>query len=166
MAYHFFRDNHEESLQDVLRHIAYQLLSQPRAGSQVANDIFQRKKSRNASLLLKDLVDVICDILSASDSVYLILDGLDEFPHFTKFLKHFPQFVATGAKVMVSSRDLPNIAAHMTNSTRVDARAGYQDTELYVLWRLQEESEIDEDLLTPDLKNKIVSKVVQQTDGS
>jgi hypothetical protein len=166
MAYHFFRDNQEETLQDVLRHISHQLLSQPTAVSQVAIDICKKKMARNASLLLKDLVDVICDISVTSGRTYIILDGLDEFSHFNKLLKYLPQFVAAKAKVIISSRELPSITIHMTNATLVDARAGHQDTELYVHWRLEEDSEVDKDLLTDDLKIDIVSKLVEQANGS
>ena len=165
-AYHFFRANHEETLLDVLRHISHQLLSQPTAVSQVAIDICEKKITRNASLLLKDLVDVICDVSVASGRTYIILDGVDEFSHFKKLLKYLPQLVAAKAKVIISSRELPCITIHMKNVTLVDARAERHDTELYVNWRLDEESEVDEDLLSDDLKRDIVSKLVEQADGS
>lgn len=54
----------------------------------------------------------------------------------------------------------------MTNATLVDARAGRQDIERYVQWRLEEDSEVDKDLLTDDLKRDIVSKLVEQAAGS
>lgn len=165
-AYHFFRDNQEETLQDVLRHISYQLLSQPTAVSPLAIDICKKKIARNASLLLKDLVDVICDISATSGRTYIVLDGLDEFSHFNKLLKYLPQFVAAKAKIIISSRELPSIAIHMTNAILVDARARNQDTELYVHWRLEEDSEVDKDLLTDDLKTDIVLKLVEQVNGS
>jgi hypothetical protein len=111
-AYHFFRDNQEETLQDVLRHISHQLLSQPTAASQVAIDICKKKMARNASLLLNDLVDVICDISVTSGRTYIILDGLDEFSLYNKLLKHLPQFLVAKAKVVVSSRELPSITIH------------------------------------------------------
>ncbi|KAF2825558.1 ankyrin [Ophiobolus disseminans] len=166
VAYHFFRDSQEETLHDVLRHISYQLLSQPNVVSQVASDIYEKKKARGASLLLKDLMDVICDISTSSDQVYIILDGLDEFAQCTKLLKHLPQLVAAKATALVSSRELPNIAAHLVNSTVIDACAEQNDTESYVQWRLDEESEVNEDLLTDDLKRDIVSNLATQTNGS
>jgi hypothetical protein len=128
VAYHFFKDNLEETLQDVLRHITHQLLSQPTTQSLVAIDIYKKKKARSASLLLKDLVNVICDICTTSVRVYIILDGVDEFPQYNKLLKHLPQFVAAHGKIGVSSRELPSIGVHMNKATLLDARAEHQDT--------------------------------------
>lgn len=166
VAHHFFKNSQEETLQDVLRHIAYQLLSQPTAVSQVAVDICKKKRARNASLLLKDILDVICDIASTSGRVYMVMDGLDEFTQSVKLLKYLPQFVAAKAKVVISSRDLPSIATHMSNAKLIDARAESHDIELYVQWRLEDDSDIDEVLLTDAFQKDVAVKVAEQCKGS
>ncbi|KAH7317362.1 ankyrin repeat-containing domain protein [Rhexocercosporidium sp. MPI-PUGE-AT-0058] len=165
-AYHFFRDGQEETLLDVLRHIAYQLLSQPATVSKVAIYIFKKKMAQNASLLLKDLVDVICDISVTSSPTYIILDGLDEFPHLNKILKYLPQFVTAKAKVLIASRELPSITAYMSNAVLIDARVEHRDIEFYVDWRLGEDSEVEQNLLSDGLKKDIVSKVIERASGS
>jgi hypothetical protein len=166
VAYHFFRDSQEETLQDVLRHISYQLLSQPGAVSQIATDICERKMARNAYLLPKDLLDVICDIASTSGRVYMVMDGLDEFAHSAKFLKCLPQFVAAKAKVIISSRYIPSIASHMFNAKLINAHAESNDIKLYAQWRLREDSGIDEVLLTDAFQKDVAVKVAEQCKGS
>jgi hypothetical protein len=166
IAYHFFQYNQEETIQDVLRHIAHQLLSHPTVVSQVAIGLRKKKMPRNASLLLKDLVAVICDIALTSGRTYIVLDGLDEFPHCNKLLKHLPEFLRAKSRVIISSRELPNIQTHMKSAVLLDAYAERLDVELYVQWRLEEDSEIDEDLLNDNLKSEIISKIVGQVDGS
>ncbi|KAF2033016.1 ankyrin [Setomelanomma holmii] len=166
VAHHFFKDSQEETLQDVLRHIAYQLLSQPTAVSQIAVNICEKKMVRNASLVPKDLLDVICDVSSTSGRVYIILDGLDEFAQSAKLLKYLPQFVAAKAKVVISSCDLPSIATHMANAKLIDARAESHDIELYAQWRFEEDSDIDEVLLTDAFQRDVAVTVAEQCKGS
>lgn len=75
--------------------------------------------ARNASLLTKDLLDVICNIASTSGRVYVVMDGLDEFTQSAKLLKYLPQSVAAKAKVVISSRDLPSIATQCPTQSRL-----------------------------------------------
>ncbi|KAF2729617.1 ankyrin [Polyplosphaeria fusca] len=165
IAYHFFGHN-QETLQDALQHVCHQLLSRPTAVSQVATDIYNRKTNRNASLVFKDLVSVICDIAATSSRVFVVLDGLDEFPYLNKLLKLLPKFVAAKAKVVVASRELPSVSKYMTSATLIDAHAERQDIWLYAHWRLEEDSKADEVFLTDDLKIDIASKLVDQANGS
>jgi hypothetical protein len=166
VAYHFFQENREETLQEVLRHIAHQLLSHPTASSQEAVALHKKKMPRNAALLPKDLVAVICDVARTSCSSYIVLDGLDEFPHFKKLLKHLPELLGANAGVIISSRDLPSIKSQIPGAVLLGARAEHLDIELYVQWRLEEESEVEHDLLTDNLKAEIVAALVGQIDGS
>jgi hypothetical protein len=166
VVYHFFRDNQQESLADVLRHLAYQHLSRLTATSKLAVDLYRKRKASKGSLLPKDLVNIICEIALTSGRAYIVLDGVDEFPHFAKLMKHLPQFIGAKAHVLISSRDLPTIKGFLSDAALLDARADEADIESYVSWRLEEECGLDHEVFTTDLKRKICSKLVEHVNGS
>ena len=168
LSYHFFRDNHPEPLADVLRHLAYQHLSQPTGTSKLAISLHQKSKTTKAPLRPKDLAKILCDLASTSHCTYIVLDGLDEFPHAAKLMKHIPEFVAAGARLFIASRDIPSINASLasTNPSILDARADQADISAYVNWRLEEDCELDEDAFNDDLLKEICQKLVDQVDGS
>lgn len=113
LSYHFFRDDHAEPLADVLRHLAYQHLSQPTGTSKLAINLHQKSKATKAPLLPKDIAKILCDIASTSHCTYIVLDGVDEFPYAAKLMKHFPEFVAAGARLFIAGRDIPSISASL-----------------------------------------------------
>ncbi len=168
MSYHFFRDNHPEPLADVLRHLTYQHLSQPTGTSKLASTLHQKSKTTKAPLLPRDLAKILCDLSSASRCTYIVLDGLDEFPHAAKLLKHIPEFVAAGARLFIASRDIPSVNASLagTNPLILDARADQADIFAYVNWRLEEGCELDEDAFNDEVLKEICQKLVDHVDGS
>jgi hypothetical protein len=147
-------------------HLVYQQLSQPTGTSKVALDLHRKSKSYNASLLPKDLINVLCDIAFTSGRSYIILDGIDEFPHFPKLLKHLPQLVKAEGYVLVASRDLPIIRSFLSDSVHLDARTGAGDVKAYVEWRLEEEAGLDETVFTDGLKQEICTKLTEHVNGS
>lgn len=166
LSYHFFRDSHPESIADVLRHLVYQHLSQPTGASKLAVDLHRKSKTSKAPLLPKDLVKILCDVASTSRRVYIILDGVDEFPHFAKLMKHIPEFVAARAHVLVASRDLPTIKGFLPDAVVLDARADKADIDAYISWRLEEECELSVTVFTTELKEEICVKLVGHVNGS
>jgi len=166
VSYHFFRVSRQESIADVLRHLVWQHLSQPTGFSELAGKLYSKSKPTKAPVLLQELIKILCDIGSSSGRAYLILDGVDESRHYSKLLKHLPEFAAAGIRVLVSSRDLPAIQSLMSGALILDARAGESDVEAYVSWRLEEDSELDGGVFTAELKKEICSKLVEHITGS
>ena len=166
ISYHFFRDSHAEAIGDVLRHLAYQHLSQPTGVSALAVNLHRKRKTNKAPLLPKDLVKILCDVASTSRRAYIILDGLDEFSHAVKLLKHIPEFVAAGALVLVASRDLPTIKGLLSDAVVLDARAGGADLNTYISWRLEEDCELDEEIFSTQLKEEVRLRLIGHVDGS
>ncbi len=116
----------------------------------------------------RDLARILCDLASTSHCTYIVLDGLDEFPHTAKLLKHIPEFVAAGARLFIASRDIPSINASLatTSPLILDARADQADISAYVDWRLEEDCELDEDTFNDELIKEIYQKLVDHVDGS
>ncbi len=168
LSYHCFRDSHPEPLADVLRHLAYQHLSQPTGTSKLAISLHQKSRTTKAPLLPRDLAKILCDLASTSHCTYIVLDGLDEFPHAAKLLKHVPEFVAAGARLFIASRDIPSLNASLagTNPLILDARADRADISAYVIWRVEEDCELDEDTFNDELIEEICKKIVNVVDGS
>ena len=166
LSYHFFRHSQMESISDVWRHLVHQSLSQPTVVSQIAVRLHQKSKTNKKQLLPKDLVSILCDIASASSRTYIVLDGLDEFPHFAKLLKHIPELINVKAHLLVSSRELPSIRALLGNAKILDVKTNPADIGTYVEWRLKEDSGLEDAFLNPDLKREICDRLVKHVDGS
>ena len=81
-------------------------------------------------------------------------------------MKHLPQFVGAKTHVLISSRDLPTIKDFLSDAALLDARADEADIESYVSWRLDEDSEIDYEVFTAELKRKICSQLEEHVKGS
>ena len=59
VVHNFFRGDCEETILEVFRHVVYQILPRPKAASQFAVRMYKKKEARNASVLSKDLIDII-----------------------------------------------------------------------------------------------------------
>ncbi|KAJ6286661.1 hypothetical protein J3E71DRAFT_336506 [Bipolaris maydis] len=112
VARHFFRDDYEETILEVFRDIVYQILPWLKAASNATVGIYKKETAYNASILSKDLMGIIWDISANQINFYIVFDGLDEFPQYMKRLKHLPQLVAKGVKVVFQVEDSYHRGTH------------------------------------------------------
>jgi hypothetical protein len=166
ILYHFFStEKGKESWNDVLRHLIVQALEQSETVPQLALDLPKKKRSKT-KVLPKELMDVLVDISKASPQMYIVLDGLDECRHLAELIKLVLKLKDTSAKILTTSRDLPDIRKHFTKFANLEVKVSRNDIDRYVAWRLQEGSEIEYDDLGDALKKEIASKIEQHVDGS
>ena len=77
---------------------------------------------------------------------YLILDAPDELKEPNSLLCHLPSFVEAGCRVLVTSRDLPNIRSKLRAADKMEIRSNFEDLKLYIESRFRESdfsSEVD-----------------------
>jgi hypothetical protein len=167
IVYHFFSsDRKQESLQGVLRHLVVQALTQSPNVPPKALDLRKKKKHSNAEFVPKDLLDILVEIAKVSPNTYVILDGLDECMYLGKLVRHLPTLRNSLIKVLIASRDLPDIRKNFEDCPSLEVKASKYDIEHYVNVRLREDGEVDYELLEEDLKNEITSKIEKHADGS
>lgn len=167
IAYHFFRaDDSEDSLQDFLRHLVFQGLSQRSEIIPEALEVRRLHTMSNIDPLPKDLVPVLVAICEASPAMYVVLDGLDECQYLAKLARHFSTLRLSGMKILITSRDLPDVRKHLEWCHQLEVRPERDDIFRYVNWRLREDAEVEYDLLGDKLKEELASKLFDHADGS
>jgi hypothetical protein len=132
ISYFFFEHGRKHTLQDVLRTVIHQLLGKLRAPPPEALELYQRRLDSKGALLLNDLIDILCKISGMPPGSFIILDGLDEFADRKKFLTLLPKVIASGVKILVTSRDLADIREHFADFVNLEVRAERTDIQRYV----------------------------------
>ncbi|KAH0565278.1 hypothetical protein GP486_001328 [Trichoglossum hirsutum] len=166
ILYHFFStERGKESWHDVLRHLIVQTLEQSKTKPQLAFDPPKKRHSKT-KVLPKELADVLVDISKTSPRTYIVLDGLDECRHLAELIKLLLRLKDAPAKVLTTSRDLPDIRKHFAEFANLEVKVSRSDIDHYVAWRLQEGSEIEYGDFGDALKKEIASEIEQHVDGS
>jgi hypothetical protein len=165
ISFFCFEYDRKHTLQDVLRTVIYQLLRKVRTPPPEVLELYKKRLESKGALLLNDLIDILCKISQMSPGSYIILDGLDEFADRKKLLTLLPKVVASGVKILVTSRDLADIRGHFADFMSLELKAEGVNIQRYVEWKLEQDSEIYE-LFTEDLKQELTSKLVDYASGS
>jgi hypothetical protein len=167
IAYHSFRaDNIEDSLQDLLRHLVFQGLSQCSDIVLEAAEVRRAHMISNMDPLPKDLVYILAAISKASSVMYVVLDGLDECQYLPKLARHLSTLRHSGMKILITSRDLPDVRKYLEGCPQIDVRPDRDDILRYVNWRLREDGEVEYELLEDRFKEDISSRLFEHADGS
>ncbi|KAF1955877.1 hypothetical protein CC80DRAFT_446803 [Byssothecium circinans] len=167
IVYHFFRANSsEDSLHELLRHFVFQGISQCSDIVLEAAEVRRRHTISNTDPLPKDLVHILAAISKASPVMYVVLDGLDECQYLSKLAQHLSALRLIGMKILITSRDLPDVRKYLEGYPQIDVRPERDDILRYVEWRLREDGEVEYDLLADGLKEDIASRLFEHVDGS
>jgi hypothetical protein len=127
-----------------------------------------RKTRATSSIdpLPKDLIAILTATCKACPAMYVVLDGLDECQYLTKFGPHLSTLRQSDIKIIITSRDLPDLRKLLQEYTEIEVRLDREDIICYVDWRLCEEGEVEYDLLDGNLKEAIASRLFEHVDGS
>lgn len=119
--YFNFRDIMKQDASRMLRALLLQLSNQIADGPAILNSLYSRYKDRTLSL--PALMDSLKQVVSHFDSVYFIIDALDESPRngereivLDTLACMRSWSVAGGLHILASSRDLPDIREHLSTS--------------------------------------------------
>lgn len=86
---------------------------------------------------IKDLAHLFATAC-ALRPIYLIVDGLDELNDPNGLLCHFQLFVEAGCRVLVTSRDLPNIRNKLDIADKMEVGSDLEDLKTYIESRFRE----------------------------
>ena len=103
------------------------------------------------------------------DSVYIVIDALDECPEQDQTRKSFVAEVCgllPKVRLMVISRDIPSIENMFKQATRLEIRAYDEDVKNFIESQMEQRDELV-DLLEgqDDVRSRIVSTVMEKTNG-
>ena len=89
---------------------------------------------------------------------YLVIDGLDELDDLNGLLCLLPSLVEGGCRVLVTSRDLPNIRRKLNGSENMEIESNTDDLRAYVDHRFYDLEITLEKEGAKELKEKIVTE--------
>lgn len=167
VLYHCFdSDRPKESLKDAIQDLVFQAVTEARTLPPLAVELYKKKGHSNTDLPQKDLTDVLTAVIRSSEKAYVVLDGLDECTYSSKVVRLLPTLTGAGMKVLVTSRDLPDIRKHFENGPSLEARAPDDDMHRYIAWRLEEDAEVDYEYFGKQTKEDMIAKLINHVDGS
>lgn len=172
ISYHFFRsDNIKDSIDNLLRDLLQKALPQSSQLPQLAIQ-YHKKFGRSVRTPTEKLWEVLVATKTPANSIYIVLDGLDEFHSVNKLFPYIHRLTEAGIKVLVASRNLPTIhsqlcdASRPISATKVELHAQDEDIGVYVEERMRNDCVIDHDDIPLEIKNDVLAGIVQAADGS
>ena len=89
---------------------------------------------------------------------YLVIDGLDELDDPNGLLCLLPPLIECGCRVLITSRDLPNIRRKLDGSKNMEIQSNTEDLRAYVDHRFSDLDILLDEKSAKELKEKIVTK--------
>ncbi|KAH6971456.1 hypothetical protein BKA56DRAFT_494602, partial [Ilyonectria sp. MPI-CAGE-AT-0026] len=118
------------------------------------------------------LWEILIATKTSVNSVYIVLDGLDEFHSVNKLFPYIHRLNKAGIKVLVTSRHLPTIqsqlcnTSHQTSAITIEGYAADEDIRVYVEGRMRDDCVVDHDDIPLDIRNDILSGIIKAANGS
>jgi hypothetical protein len=120
---------------DVLQSLLRQLLEQGDADvvSQLKSFCADPSKLRSA----KEVAEIFSTVCSLRRT-YLVIDALDEADEQNLILSHLQPLINTGTRILVMSRDLPNIRKRLDLADKMHVKSDLEDVKTYVKSRFRD----------------------------
>lgn len=159
VAYCFcdFSSREQQKPVDIIRYLLRQLVEQ--GDGQLVSAL---KKSCVDPVKLANLKDLARTVAEACalKLTYLVVDGPDELNDPDGLLSLLQSFVDVGCRVLVTSRDLPNIRRKLGTAESMEVRSTVEDLMTYVEYRFRE----SEFSIEASSSNRLVHEIVTKTD--
>jgi len=172
ISYHFFRsDNAKDSIDNVCRDLLQKALPQV---SQLPTKVvdYHQKYGRSVRTPTEKLWEVLIAAKTPLTSVYIVLDGLDEFHAFTKLFQYLRRLTEARIKVFIASRDLPTIQSQLCDNpggiaaVAIEVEAIEGDIRKYVEARLEADCVVDQHDIPIDVRSELFGSILKNANGS
>ena len=141
-------------LQSFLRQILH-------AGSRHQVSLLERCCKQSNTPSLKELTTTLSDTARLNKNTFIVVDALDEFEDRKSLIPIVRRLTKAGIKVLVTSRDIPDIRDAFQTEKCLEIEAERSDLELYVGSRLTESDHYE----SLDPNAGIISAIIDQADG-
>ncbi|KAK2033526.1 hypothetical protein LX32DRAFT_679708 [Colletotrichum zoysiae] len=147
----------EQTKESVWKDLLRQAIVQGKGPTIQALVDFRKKLGLHRPASSKDLSDALRTVC-AMQQLVLVLDGPDEMENPRDLKIILSPFIKTNCRVLVTSRDIPEIRSTLNEASKVEVLADASDLRAYVASRFQE-SDLDELIEKhPDLEKDILEK--------
>ncbi|KAL8878851.1 MAG: hypothetical protein Q9198_003422 [Flavoplaca austrocitrina] len=163
-----FNERDRQKPENLLASCCVQLF-QPSRNSlrEVLTDVYRKHDSGKTKPLWEDVVRVFEDSTKNLDTVYLVVDALDECSESTRqmLLKYF-KILPANTRLLVTTRYIDEITREFIDSPKVEIRADPGDLKKYVASRIAGNRRLEGYVRdASSLKEYIFDKVIAKADG-
>ncbi|KDN72344.1 hypothetical protein CSUB01_00027 [Colletotrichum sublineola] len=170
-----FSDTRKQSLDGMLRSLAFQLYQSTTTSTTRLDDLFKNHENGGREPATKAISDAVCEMLATSTEVCIVLDALDESTSRRELLKWIEDVAArpdlAHVQLLCTARPEPEFLVRFDrmmgkeSCISLDKTAVNTDIQAYVAEQLATRWEFQEKPLSPNLIQEIVAKVGGGADG-
>ncbi|QKX55818.1 uncharacterized protein TRUGW13939_02916 [Talaromyces rugulosus] len=150
-----FSSRNQVTTKDILQYLLRQIVDQ---GSEKMLSTLKGACGDPSALQNANKVVQLLALAASVQSIYLVVDGVDELKTLNELLEHILELAKSKMRIMVTSRDLPQIRRKMSTTLRLNIKPTEHDLRLYVNMRLQDSDFVEEAAKDSSLIDDIVSK--------
>lgn len=110
---------------------------------------------------MKELSQILLDVIRVKTDVYLVIDALDELHDRKIFIPILRDLAKAGIKVFVTSREIPDIQDAFHTERKIEIQASRADLENFVANSFQENDYCD----SLKVDSVVISAIVDQSGG-
>ena len=153
-----FCDTSKRSPLTVLQSLLWQVV---KVGSLEQLSYLEHLCRSSNSPSLNELAEILSETVRLNNNVYLVVDALDEFRDRRLMVPLLQRLSRTGLKVLITSRDIPDIRDAFYSESSLMIQASQSDLEAYIRDRLAESDLCDSIQTHADM----VTAIANQVDG-
>lgn len=151
-----FSSRNQVTTKDILQYLLRQIVDQ---GSEKMLSTLKGACGDPSSLQTENQVVQLLALAASVQSIYLVVDGVDELKTPNELLTPILELSESKMRVMITSRDLPQIRRKMgTTTLQLNIKPTEHDVRLYINMRLQDSDFAEEAAKDSSLIDDIVSK--------
>ena len=153
-----FCDSSKRSPLSVLQSLLWQVV---KVGNSEQVSCLERRCRSPHSPSLNELTQILSETARLNNGIYLVVDALDEFRDRRLLVPVLQRLSSTGLKILVTSRDIPDIRDAFHSELSLMIRTSHSDLEVYMKHRLTESDLFDSAKPHADM----IATIVNQTSG-
>ena len=153
-----FCDTSKQSPLMVLQSLLWQLV---KVGNSEQVSCFERLCKNSNSPSLNELTQILSETVRLNNGIYLVVDALDEFRDRRLLVPVLQRLSTTGLKILITSRDIPDIQEAFRSERSLMIQASQSDLEIYIKNRLAESDLCDSTKPHADM----ITAIAKQVDG-
>ena len=154
----YFFDTSKRSPLTVVQSLLWQVV---KAGNSEQVSCLERLCRNSNSPSLNELTEILSETASLNNGIYLVVDALDEFGDRRLLIPVLQRLSRTGLKILVTSRDIPDIRDAFRSELSLMIQASHSDLEVYIKKRLAE-SDLYESMKQHE---DMIAAITNQVDG-